>query len=123
MEDLSDEEMAAVAAAQPLEAVTIANRVQHCIEPETDVEIFVKGLEWGLGEFSENSKDCLKAFVIENPQYMELVRSGIENMMTMDADEFVAITDAGLGPYGCMTDDEIQRMQMAFNEAVAAAAQ
>ena len=123
MEDLSDEEMAAVATAQPLEAVTIANRVQHCIEPETDVEIFVKGLEWGLGEFSENSKGCLKAFVIENPQYMELVRSGIENMMTMDADEFVAITDAGLGPYSCMTDDEIQRMQMAFNEAVATAAQ
>ena len=123
MEDLSEEEMAAVAAARPLEAVTIANRVQHCIEPETNVEIFVSGLEWGLGEFSEKSADCLREFVREHPQYMELVQSGIENMRTMDAGEFVSITDAGLGPYGCMTNDEIQRMQMAFNEAVATATQ
>ena len=118
-EDLSEEEMATVAGAKPLEAITIANRVQHCIEPETNVEIFVKGLEWALGEFSENSAECLREFVRENPQYMELVQSGIENMSTMDADEFVGITDAGLGPYGCMTNEEIHRMQMAFNEAVA----
>ena len=53
MGDLSAEEMAAVASSTPLQAVTIANKVIHCIDPETNIEIFVKGLEWGLGDFSD----------------------------------------------------------------------
>ena len=118
MEDLSAEEMAAVAVAKPLQAVTIANKVIHCIEPETNVEIFVKGLEWGLGEFSEESVECLRGFAKEQPEYMALVQSGIENMMAMDPDEFVAITDAGLGQYDCMTDEELEKLQMAFTNAI-----
>ena len=123
MEDLSLEEMAAVAAATPLQAVTIANKVIHCIDPETNIEIFVKGLEWGLGDFSDESVECLKEFVVEQPEYMALVQSGIENMMAMDPDEFVAITDAGLGQYDCMTDEELETLQMAFTNAVSSPTQ
>ena len=123
MQDLSAEEMAAVAAAKPLEAVTIANRVIHCINPETNVEIFVKGLEWGLAEFSEESVECLRQFAKDQPQYMALVQSGIENMLAMDTDEFVAITDAGLGQYDCMTDEELEAVQIAFTNAISAPAQ
>lgn len=123
MEDLSAEEMAAVAVAKPLEAVTLANKVIHCIEPETNVEIFVKGLEWGLGEFSEESVECLEEFVKEQPEYMALVQSGIENMKAMAPDEFVATTDAGLGQYECMTDEELEALQMAFTNAVSGPAQ
>ena len=118
MGDLSAEEMAAVATTTPLQAVTIANKVIHCIEPETNVEIFVKGLEWGLGDFSDESVECLREFAREQPEYMALVQSGIENMMAMDPDEFVAITDAGLGQYDCMTDEELETLQMAFTNAI-----
>ena len=120
MEDLSVEEIAAVATATPLQAVTLANKVIHCIDPETNIEIFVKGLEWGLGDFSEESVECLKEFAIAQPEYMALVQSGIENMMAMDPDEFVAITDAGLGQYDCMTDEELETLQMAFTNAMSA---
>ena len=123
VEDLSAEEMAAVSAAKPLQAVTIANRVIHCIDPETNVEIFVKGLEWGLGEFSDGSVECLREFAKEQPQYMALVQSGIENMMAMDPDEFVAIVDAGLGQYDCMTDEELETLQIAFTNAMTTATQ
>ncbi len=118
MGDLSAEEMAAVATSTPLQAVTIANKVIHCIDPETNVEIFVKGLEWGLGDFSDESEECLREFAKEQPEYMALVQSGIENMMAMDSDEFVAITDAGLGQYDCMTDEELETLQMAFTNAI-----
>lgn len=118
MEDLSAEEMAAVAVAKPLQAVTIANKVIHCIEPETNVEIFIKGLEWGFGDFSDGSVECLREFVRQQPEYMALVQSGIENMAAMDPDEFVAITDAGLGQYDCMTDEELEKLQIAFTNAI-----
>lgn len=119
-EELSAEEMAEVAVAKPLQAVTIANRVTHCIEPETNIEIFVKGLEWGLGDFSEESVECLREFVKEQPEYMALVQSGIDNMMAMDPDEFVEITDAGIAQYDCMTDEELATLQIAFTNAVSA---
>ena len=120
MGELSVEEMATVATSKPLEAVTIANKVIHCIDPATELEIFVQGLTWGLGEFSEDSLECLRGFAEENPQYVTLVRSGIENMRTMDADEFVSIVDAGLGQYTCMTDQELQNIQIAFTNAMSA---
>ena len=70
MEDPSAEDMVLVSVAKPLQAVTIANRVIHRIEPETNVEIFVKGLEWGSGGFSDELAECLRKFVKEQPYYM-----------------------------------------------------
>ncbi len=122
-EDLSGEEMAAVAAATPLVAITLAGRVSYCIEPDTNVEIFVKGIEWALADFSEDSLNCLRDFARELPEYMHLVQSGIDNMMSMDADEFVAITDAGVTQYGCMTAAELEQVQIAFTDAMTAATQ
>ena len=118
MEDLSVEEMATVATSKPLEAVTVANKVIHCIDPATELEIFVKGLEWGLGDLTEDSLECLRGFAEENPQYVSLVRSGIENLRAMDADEFVAIVDAGLDQYTCLTEQELQNIQIAFTNAM-----
>lgn len=121
--ELSAEQMAAVATAKPLQAVTVANEVIHCIDPETEIEIFVKGLEWGLADFSEDSLDCLRGFAREHPEYVSLVRSGIDNMRTMDADEFIEIVDGGLGQYDCMTDLELQTIQIAFTNAMSAQGQ
>ena len=50
-EGLSEEQLAAVLDASPLEAAAIGSTVSHCIMPETNITIFVAGIEWGAGRY------------------------------------------------------------------------
>ena len=119
-EDLSLEQMQAILVSTPLVAITIGNEAGHCIHEETNHQILVQGIRWALGGLSEESQACIIEFAENQPDYVALLQSGLENMAAMDPDEFVAITDSGTGQYACMTDEELARVQEAATAAMSA---
>ena len=116
--DLSTEQLLAIAGATPLVAITIGNEAGHCLEESTNHEILVQGIHWALGGLSHESQDCLIRFAEDHPDFLALLQSGLDNMAAMDPDEFVAITDSGTGQYACMTDEELARVQEAATIAM-----
>ena len=117
---LSSEQLAAIANATPLQAITIGSSASGCMSRETNVDIFTSGIEWAIGEVTEESRSCLMDFARDNPEYVGVFSSGLDGVMTMPADEFVDITAAGNDQYGCMTDDELMRVQLSTTPALAA---
>ena len=108
---LSEEEFAAMAAARPLQAVSIGSSVSDCIEPETTINIFTHGIQWALGGATEETLSCLEDFARRTPIFVALFASGLKGMEAMPADRFVEITDLGTGQYACMTEEELLRVQ------------
>ena len=118
-EGLSEEQFAAVLDASPLEAVAIGSAVSHCITPETNIAIFVSGIQWALGEVSDETVSCLEDFARENPAYVALLSSGLKDVSAMTPAEFLAIADIGTESYDCMTDEELWRIQENATAALA----
>lgn len=118
-EGLSEEQLATVLDASVLEAVAIGSAVSHCITPETNIAIFVSGMQWALGDLSDESVTCVEDFAKENPAFVDLLSSGLKDVSTMDPAEFLTITDAGLGSYDCLTDEELWRVQQNVTAALA----
>ena len=117
-EGLSEEQFATMTAARPLEAVSIGSSVSGCIEPETNIKIFTTGIQWALGDATEETVSCLEAFARQTPVFVALFASGLKGMQAMPADQFVAITDLGAGQYACMTEEELLRVQQGATEAM-----
>ena len=117
---LSAEQLAALVNATPLQAVTIGSAASGCISHETNVDIFVHGIQWSLGGTTDETRACLEGFAEANPEYVELFTSGLEGIFAMPADEFVRITAVGNDQYACMTEDEILRVQLSVTAALAA---
>ena len=117
---LSADQLAAVAGATPLQAISIGSTASGCISHETNENILIRGMEWAIGGVSEESHSCLLEFAHDNPEYVALFTSGLEGIMAMPADQFVEITAAGNQQYGCMTDDEMMRVQLSTTAALAA---
>ena len=117
---LPAEQLAAIANATPLQAITIGSSASGCISKETNVNILTSGIEWAIGEVTGESHSCLLDFARDNPDYVELFTSGLDGIMAMPADEFVEVTAAGNEQYGCMTDDEMMRVQHSVTAALAA---
>ena len=109
--DLSPDQLQAIYVSTPLVAITIGNEAGHCLQEETNHNILVQGIHWGLGGISDQSQACIVEFIEDHPPYLALIQSGLENMAAMDPDEFIAIADTGTGTYACMTDDELARVQ------------
>lgn len=118
-EGLSAEQFATVLDASVLEAVAIGSAVSHCIMPETNIAIFVSGLEWALGDVSDESTSCFADFARDNPAFVDLLSSGLKDVSTMDPTEFLAIADSSLGAYDCLTDEELWRVQQNVTAALA----
>lgn len=118
-EGLSEEQFAAVLDASPLEAVAIGSAVSHCITPETNIAIFASGIQWALGEVSDETVSCLEDFARENPAYVALLSSGLKDVSAMTPAEFLAIADIGTESYDCMTDEELWRIQENTTAALA----
>ncbi len=117
---LSAEQMAAIVNATPLQAITIGSPSSGCISHDTNVNIFISGVEWAIGGVTEETHSCLTDFANDNPEYVELFNLGLEGIMAMPADEFVEVTAAGNEQYGCMTDDELMQVQLTTAAALAA---
>ena len=117
-EGLSEEQFTAMIAAQPLEAVSIGSSVSGCIEPETNIKIFTSGIQWALGEATEETVSCLEDFARKTPVFVALFASGLKGMEAMPADRFVEITDLGTGQYACMTEEELLRVQLGATAAM-----
>lgn len=118
-EGLSEEQLAAVLDASPLEAVAIGSAVSHCITPETNIAIFVSGIQWALGDLSDESVACVEEFAKENPAYVNLLSSGLKDVSAMTPAEFLAIADIGTESYDCMTAEELWRVQENATAALA----
>ena len=118
-EGLSEEQFAAVLDASPLEAVAIGSAVSHCITPETNIVIFASGIQWALGEVSDETVSCLEDFARENPAYVALLSSGLKDVSAMTPAEFLAIADIGTESYDCMTAEELWRIQENTTAALA----
>ena len=97
-EGLSEEQFAAMTVAQPLDAVSIGSSVSGCIEPETNIKIFTAGIQWALGDTTEETVSCLEDFARNTPIFVALFASGLKGMQEMPADQFVEITDLGTWP-------------------------
>ena len=119
-DDLSQEQLAAIAVAHPLEAVSIATSVSHCIDPETNVRIFANVIQWAIGGVTDETLGCIKVFARDNPDFVALLSSGLDGIMAMPANEFIQISDQGQGQYDCMTDEELMRVQLSATAALAA---
>ena len=117
---LSAEQLAAIVNATPLQAITIGSPASDCISHETNVKILTSGMEWAIGGVTEESHNCLQQFARDNPAYVELFTSGLEGITATPADEFAEITAAGNDQYGCMTEDEMMRVQLATTAALSA---
>ncbi|MCY3887330.1 MAG: hypothetical protein OXG19_06445 [Chloroflexi bacterium] len=118
-EGLSEDQFAAVLDASPLEAVAIGSAVSHCITPETNIAIFVSGIQWALGDLSDESVACVEDFAKENPAYVNLLSSGLKDVSAMTPAEFLAIADIGTESYDCMTAEELWRVQENATAALA----
>ena len=118
-EGLSEDQFAAVLDASPLEAVAIGSAVSDCITPETNIAIFVSGIQWALGDLSDESVTCIEEFAKENPAYVALLSSGLKDVSAMTPAEFLAIADIGTESYDCMTDEELWRIQENATAALA----
>ena len=118
-EGLSEDQFAAVLDASPLEAVAIGSAVSQCITPETNIAIFVSGIQWALGDLSDESVACMENFARENPTYVALLSSGLKDVSAMTPAEFLAIVDIGTESYDCMTDEELWRVQENTTAALA----
>lgn len=110
-DNLSVEQLAAIPAASALQAVTIGSGASHCVSHKTNVEIFVNGIGWSLGGTTDETLSCLREFAEANPDYVEIFTTGLDGINTMPASEFVEITEAGNAQYGCMTEEEVLRVQ------------
>ncbi len=119
-DELSPEQLAAVAVAHPMEAVSIATSASPCIDPETNINIFANVVQWAIGGVSEGSFSCLTDFGRDNPDFVALLSSGLDGIMAMPADEFVQLSDQGQAQYDCMTDEELMRVQLSATAALAA---
>ena len=117
---LSAEQLAGVVNATPLQAVTLGAVSAECIGHESNISIFVHGIDWSLGGTTEETRACLEGFAEANPDYINLFTSGFEGMYAMPADEFVRITEVGNDQYACMTEDEILRVQHSVTAALSA---
>lgn len=118
-EDLADDQFDAMTSATPLNAVSIGATVSHCIQPDTTLNIFVEALSWVFGDVTDDTASCLRDFAVANPSYVALFASGLAGMKAMPPDEFVTVTDAGLGSYACMTEEELLQIQKAAADAAA----
>ena len=120
-EALSEEELLAIAAATPLEAVAIGAQSAPCISEETNVAIAVAGFEWGIGDVSEEASACLVDFFREHPAYLQLLQTGLtdEFVASADPDEFIAIVDSGTAQYACLSPAELLQVSQAFTRALA----
>ncbi len=110
-EGLSGEQFAAMNSAQPLQAVSIGAQVGHCIDPETNIKIFVSGIDWALGGVTDETLSCIESFARENPAYVALLSTGIAGITAMPADQFLEIAAVGNDQYACMTEEELLRVQ------------
>ena len=119
-ENLSEEDFATMVDARPLLAVSIGATVAQCIEPETNLKIFAKGIEWALGGVTEDTLSCLQDFARNNPSFVALMALGLDGIEAMPAAEFLEILAVGNQQYACMTVDEILRLQEASTAALQA---
>lgn len=117
---LNAEQLAAIVSATPLNAITIGSPASDCISHETNIMILTSGMEWAIGDVSEESHVCLMEFARDNPAYVDLFTSGLEGIMATPADEFAVITAAGNDQYDCMTEDEMMRVQLSTTAALSA---
>ena len=118
-EELSNEQMLAVAVATPLEAVYIGSNAAHCISDETNVKIFSSGISWALGGPTEESQGCLQGFAQDNPAIVTLFQSSVDGLTNVPLDQFAELSETSAGMYGCMTEDELMRVQLTATEALA----
>ncbi len=119
-ENLSAEDFETMAAAQPLHAVSIGASVSHCIDPETNLKIFAKGIDWAMGGVTDETLGCLEEFGRNNPAFVALMSMGLEGIEAVPAAEFLEIIAVGNQQYACMTPDEILRVQEASTAAIQA---
>ena len=117
---LQAEQLAAMAVATPLQAITIGSPASGCISHETNVAIFVSSIDWGLGGITDDTRQCLNGFAQANPSYVELFTAGLEGIYAMPADEFVSLTEVGNDQYDCMTEEEVMRVQHTVTAALSA---
>ena len=120
-ETLSEEDLLAIDSATPLEAVGIGGNAAPCISEETNIAIAVNGFQWGIGEVSEETANCLGDFFREHPAYLELLQTGLsdEALASMSPDEFIAIVDSGTAQYACLSPAELLQVSQAFTRALA----
>ena len=112
-------QLAAIVNASPLQAITIGSPASDCISHDTNVDIFVHGIQWSLGGTTDKTRACLQGFAEANPEYVQLFTSGLEGIFAMPADEFVKLTEAGNDQYACMTEEEVLRVQQSVTAALA----
>ena len=117
-EGLSEEQFETMIAAQPLQAVSIGAQVGHCIDPETNIEIFTNGIKWALGGVTEETMSCIESFALANPDYVALLSTGIAGITAMPAEQFLEISAVGNQQYACMTEDELMRVQQNATSAM-----
>ena len=117
-ENLSAEDFEAMAAAQPLRAVSIGASVSHCIDPETNLKIFAKGIDWAVGGVTDDTLSCLEEFGRSNPAFVALMSMGFDGIEAVPAAEFLEIIAVGNQQYACMTPDEVLRVQEASTAAI-----
>ena len=117
-ENLSAEDFETMAAAQPLRAVSIGASVSHCIDPETNLKIFAKGIDWAIGGVTDQTLGCLEEFGRSNPAFVALMSMGFDGIEAVPAAEFLEIIAVGNQQYACMTPDEILRVQEASTAAI-----
>ncbi|MDE0269045.1 MAG: hypothetical protein OXI96_08460 [Acidimicrobiaceae bacterium] len=123
-ENLSEQQFAAMMAAQPLEAVQIGSTVgSQCISQETNEKIFTNVTSWAMGGVSEETLSCLGDFAKQYPEFVALLAAGLEALQNIPADDFVRITDVGNAQYDCMTEEELLTIQENATTAMSTAAE
>ena len=89
-----------------------------CLNIETIAEILVTLVSRMVGELSDESAGCIRAFGIDFPEYLNLMAFGNLDPESMTEEQFDDILMPGLGVYDCFTTNELLSVQAVIIDMV-----
>ena len=82
-----------------------------CLTKETLAKILVTITASLVGGLSSESADCVRAFGMEHPEYMELMAIGDFDAASTTEEQFVELAAQGLDVFECLTTSEFLPIQ------------
>lgn len=117
-ENLTQEQYGRLLGGTVFESFDLSEAVEDCISEESHVPILVSITATLIGGLSDESAACVTRFGMDHPHYTAMVHPHTYDIETMRPEELVEIADDGIRIWNCFNDDEFQRMQAIYTEAL-----
>ena len=117
-ENLTQEQYDQLLSGTVFEAFGLSDAVEECISEESHVAILVSITASLIGGLSDDSAACATHFAMDHPHYTAMVHPDTYDTDAMTPEDLIEIADDGLRLWSCFNEDEFQRMQAIYTEAL-----